>query len=574
MRAPYDVGQQVNSGVDEEREVEELVGLAAHALSSSYSNNYDCPSLPTRTQTLATFLLAPYILLSYSLRSIVLAFHALVPQEDHFYARIDILVPIFRQNVNVLTTSSAIQDPNTSTTTVHFAQARVAVILAILQLPYLGAHYGAQPFYHLIEVTLDHARNHTPPDSLPEKSLGPLRLLLEAIAPPAGNGRIQTLSTATPFEIIIHGRVIGHSQELDPHEFQTLHESRVRTALRILANATAQSVGLRDSRTINEVLAELDLHEVRFSPACLAFPALAARNPNTAIQVLTRICDLSSSKPTHNSQIDLFTLPNLLDELAHTLDPSSLRSLDLVIRLVRDPTPTEYSLPLHEIAHASRPPLIPSALGLLTQIVLLGTFLHRCMTRLTSAYNDDLGRSDNQRRGVRGGADSDREQSAGNEDLHKAVQDAMANLWSGSSILDDRITDGAVPSLIRDSNLNKGKGKLGQMEHEESRATLLPYRLDPSPQITDEVSWERELRNFCQLVRALLTSDTILASPYPDFLITQPPIAFVSAALHDHSRSISEAVRIELRQFMLEYGRYKAANEIHRLLVETEEQFD
>ncbi|CAD6898194.1 unnamed protein product [Tilletia controversa] len=601
MRAPYDIHPAVRD-VDDDEELQDLVSLAAHALSSLYSKDEHLlsfsspPSSSTstsisRTGTLAAFLLSPYILLSYSLQSIILTFYAFVPHEEQFSARLDILVPIFLSNVKILTSpsSSPAPSPDTTTsaattTTVHFAQARVAVILAALQLPYLGAHFAAQPFCNLINVTLDHSRTHTPSDStLPEKSIGPLRLLLEAIAPPSGNGQIRSLSTATPFQIVLHGRVISHSQELDPHEFQTLHESRVRTALRILADATTQPVGLRDSRTINEVLAELHLHEIRFSPACLAFPALAARNPNTAIQILTRLCDLSSAAegstiPSNapHSDVDNSILPDLLDELAHTLDPSSLRSLDLVVRLVRDQTPASYSLPLHDIQPPSSTPaaLVHSALGLLTQIVLLGTFSHRCMDRLTKASNEERARSEGRRRA---GPHSQETVSGEREDgdarsvlIGRAVQDAMANLWSGTSVLDACITEGAVPVLMKDSNLNssKGKGRLGSGIDDGGKATL-PYRLDPSPQIADEIAWERELRNFCQFVRALLTSDTILASTRPPTL-TLTSDGHPTEALYAHSRSIAEAVRIELRQFMLEYGRYKAANEIQKLLFDTE----
>ncbi|CAD6925224.1 unnamed protein product, partial [Tilletia controversa] len=528
MRAPYDIHPAVRD-VDDDEELQDLVSLAAHALSSLYSKDEHLlsfsspPSSSTstsisRTGTLAAFLLSPYILLSYSLQSIILTFYAFVPHEEQFSARLDILVPIFLSNVKILTSpsSSPAPSPDTTTsaattTTVHFAQARVAVILAALQLPYLGAHFAAQPFCNLINVTLDHSRTHTPSDStLPEKSIGPLRLLLEAIAPPSGNGQIRSLSTATPFQIVLHGRVISHSQELDPHEFQTLHESRVRTALRILADATTQPVGLRDSRTINEVLAELHLHEIRFSPACLAFPALAARNPNTAIQILTRLCDLSSAAegstiPSNapHSDVDNSILPDLLDELAHTLDPSSLRSLDLVVRLVRDQTPASYSLPLHDIQPPSSTPaaLVHSALGLLTQIVLLGTFSHRCMDRLTKASNEERARSEGRRRA---GPHSQETVSGEREDgdarsvlIGRAVQDAMANLWSGTSVLDACITEGAVPVLMKDSNLNssKGKGRLGSGIDDGGKATL-PYRLDPSPQIADEIAWERELRNL------------------------------------------------------------------------------
>ncbi|KAK0529901.1 hypothetical protein OC835_004192 [Tilletia horrida] len=575
MRLPYDVDHS-NPQLDHDEDLRELITLAASSLSSASSSSSTSTAL-----TLADFLLSPYVLLSYSLRSIVLTLHALLPPEAHFHARLDILVPIFVQHARLLASSGAEEedpfngahDPPAS---VHFAQARVAVILTALQLPYLGAHFAAQPFSNLIEVTTEQARSQAQQASslLPEKSLGPVRPLLEALYPPDGNNRIQDLSTATPFEIILHGRVVSHPQELDPHEFQTLHESRARTALRILADATTQPVGLRDSRTINELLAELDFLEVLYSPACLAFPALAARNPNTAIQVLSRLCDLTNNVANQRPS-DALALPDLLDELAHALDPSSLRSLDLVIRLVRDQTPATFALALSEISSPNQPPpRLPSHLGVLTQLVLLGPFLHRCMARLSRAYspgNNWSSPGQARRRtanSIIGDSDPnhDEAQEARVHRIETRVQQALANLWNCTGILDARIVEGAVPVLMADASISKwGKSKA---DASGSARVVLPYNLDPSPHISDEVAWERELHNFCQLVRALLTSDTLLASPGPPSL-TLPLEAQVEAALYAHSRSVAEAVRIELRQFMLEYGKYKAANEVHQLLAAT-----
>ncbi|KAK0550755.1 hypothetical protein OC845_002530 [Tilletia horrida] len=596
MRAPYDVNDFANTRLDHAQDLRELNRLAAYAIC-------DTPP-PRQIQTVVDLLLSPYILLSYSLRSIILALHAHLPLESQFTTRLDLFAPLLFKDVEALSSPSS---------NIHFAQPRMAVLLTALQVPYLGAHFAARPFCQVISVLLDHARAHAQHRQQynlpPERSLASLRPLLEALAPPDGEDMIQDLSVVTPFEIVLHSRLASNPQ-LDLIEFQTLHESRTRTALRILTDAISQPVGLRDSRTINELLGELDFNELLYSPACLAFPALAARNPNTAIQVLTRICELTSNSRQHHrvstlSHVDTHTLPDLLEDLAHALDPSPLRSLDLVMRLVRDQTPAFCTLPSSTFtlpgASDEGDDAVPigTDLGLITQIVLLGPFLHRCITRLSNAYasavtnNTTSGRnrSVQQQQAPQPRPDFEEhdvrllQKQTRVEHLANA---ALINLWDGTNITDEHIVEGAVPLLMVNTSLKQlmGKGK----HVAKLNPTVLPYALESSPPIPDEVAWERELRNFCQLIRALLTSDTIIASARPPRITTSHPgrsAAFssssssslrpeeeeVASALHSHTQSVGLAIRVELRSFMLERGRYKAANEVFKLLSDSEIEF-